>query len=264
MGALQKLTGFLNKDAAEEARRKSLTRQQRNAEDLKAIFDVVNRQSITIEDVKPLFQTLITAFKEAHKALKESADANNVALTQKVAKNLALIEKKQAEIDKIAKTTTGLQSSMETKIKEMFEELEDELPEEYDDAEVKSELVAIKEAINSIPKYDDSELRQMLRTLEEKIDERIKRLTTTGGGVTNARITQAFKYILKTEQPIGDINGVNTTYAVSQPIFAVLAFSLNGETIAQLPNYTINGRSIVFSSALPAAYSGKDFEVKYI
>lgn len=263
MGALQKLTGFLNKDAAEETRRKNLTRQQRNAEDLKAIFDVVNRQSITIEDVKPLFQTLITAFKEAHKALKESADIHNAALSEKIDNNLALIEKKQSEIDKIANTTTDLQSSMEVKVKAMFEELEDELPEEYDDEELRAELIAIKEAINSIPKYDDSELRQMIKTLEEKIDDRIKRLTTTGG-VTNARIIQSFKYILKTEEPVGAIDGVNTTYTLSQPIFAILSMSLNGETIAQIPNYTIAGNTFTFSTALPGAYSGKDWEVKYI
>lgn len=85
-----------------------------------------------------------------------------------------------------------------------------------------------------------------------------------GAGVTNMRIAQAFKYILKTEAPTGAINGSNTAYTVSQPIFAVLSFSLNGETIAQLPNYTISNKTITFSSALPAAYSGKDFEIKYI
>ena len=99
----------------------------------------------------------------------------------------------------------------------------------------------------------------------EEIEELKKRPTGTGGGgVSNARIQQAFKYILKTEAPVGDINGVNTSYTVSQPIFAVLAISLNGETIAQLPNYTISGKTITFSSALPSVYSGKDFEIKYI
>ena len=50
----------------------------------------------------------------------------------------------------------------------------------------------------------------------------------------------------------------------SQPIFAVLGMTLNGETIAQLPNYTIAGKTITFSTALPSAYSGKDFEIKFI
>lgn len=98
--------------------------------------------------------------------------------------------------------------------------------------------------------------------LDEFVRERLPK--ASGGGVTNLRIIQAFKYILKTEQPTGDIDGVNTEYTVTQPIFAILAFSLNGEVIAQLPNYTIAGKTITFSTALPAAYSGKDFEVKYI
>ena len=99
--------------------------------------------------------------------------------------------------------------------------------------------------------------------LDELVASKVPR-TQPGGGVTNMRIIQAFKYILKTEQPTGAIDGVNTTYTVSQPIFAVLSFSLNGETIAQLPNYTIAGKSITFSSPLPSDYSGKDFEIKFI
>lgn len=102
------------------------------------------------------------------------------------------------------------------------------------------------------------------------LDERVSAIvaaqprTSSGGGVTNMRIQQAFKYILKTEQPTGTIDGVNTIFTVTQPIFAVLSMSLNGETIAQLPNYTIAGKAIIFTSPLPADYSGKDFEIKYI
>lgn len=108
------------------------------------------------------------------------------------------------------------------------------------------------------------ELRAELDALKEDVQALRNRPVGGGGGVTNMRIIQAFKYILKTEQPTGTIDGVNTTFTVTQPIFAVLSMSLNGETIAQLPNYTIQGKSITFSSPLPAAYSGKDFEIKYI
>ncbi len=97
----------------------------------------------------------------------------------------------------------------------------------------------------------------------EKVDLKGER-GETGGGITNMRIAQAFKYILKTEQPVGDIDGVNTTYSLSQPIFAILSMSINGEVIAQLPNYTINGRNFTFGTALPADYAGLDFECKYI
>jgi len=107
--------------------------------------------------------------------------------------------------------------------------------------------------------------KSAIKGLEEDLEE-LRRMsrTATGGGVTNLRIQQAFKYILKTEAPVGLINGSNTTYTVSQPIFAVLAFSISNAVITQLPNYTISGNTITFAVALPSAYSNRDFECKYI
>ena len=105
-------------------------------------------------------------------------------------------------------------------------------------------------------------LREELDKLHQEIEA--ARQAKTGGGTSAMGVAQAFKWILKTEQPSGAIDGLNTEYTVSKSIFAVLSFSLNGEVIAQLPNYTISGKKIIFSSALPAAYSGKDFEIKYV
>lgn len=100
----------------------------------------------------------------------------------------------------------------------------------------------------------------------EKLDKRISAIPrgTIGGGATDLRIRQAFKNIAHTEAPTGDIDGANTTYTVNNEIFFIFGFTLNGEQIAELPNFTYTGRTITFSSALPAAYSGKDFECKYI
>jgi exonuclease VII small subunit/ribosome-associated translation inhibitor RaiA len=127
-------------------------------------------------------------------------------------------------------------------------------------------LSKLEDGHNNLPIKDLLTRLTSFSAALDALEKRLKSLETkpTSGGVTNLRIQQAFKYILKTEQPVGDIDGVNTTYTVTQPIFAILAFSLNGETIAQLPNYTISGRTITFSSALPAAYSGKDFEIKFV
>ncbi len=85
-----------------------------------------------------------------------------------------------------------------------------------------------------------------------------------GGGVSALGVRQAFKYIFHTEQPSGLIDGSNTVYTVQNSIFAVISFSINGETVAQLPNFTVSGRTITFSTPLPADYSGSDFECKYI
>ena len=105
-------------------------------------------------------------------------------------------------------------------------------------------------------------LDEKLKDLDEKITNIPK--SRGGGGVSAIGVAQAFKYIAKTEQPVGLINGSNTTYTVSSNIWWIAGFTLNGENIAQLPNFTFAGRTITFSSALPSAYSGKDFEIKYI
>lgn len=97
--------------------------------------------------------------------------------------------------------------------------------------------------------------------LEKKIISQVPR---GGGGVSAIAVAAAFKYIFKTEEPVGAIDGVNLTYTVSSPIWVIIGFYINGEQIAQLPNYTFANRTITFSTALPAALSGTDFEVKYI
>lgn len=149
---------------------------------------------------------------------------------------------------------------LETRVKNLEDEEYPEAPE-VDIIDIRNRFEALKQE----DKLDKSAIRGLedeLKRLEKKIDD--KQSTGGTGGVTNLRIQQAFKYILKTESPTGTIDGSNTTYTVTQNIFAVLSMSINGETIAQLPNYTISGRTITFSSPLPSAYSGKDFEIKYI
>lgn len=99
--------------------------------------------------------------------------------------------------------------------------------------------------------------------LQKGFDEKISKIPR-GGGTSAIGVRQAFKYIAHTEAPVGNINGVNTTYTVKNIIWWIAGFTLNGEQIAQLPNFTYAGRTITFSSAIPAVYSGKDFEIKYI
>ncbi|MAH44119.1 hypothetical protein CL614_10460 [archaeon] len=100
---------------------------------------------------------------------------------------------------------------------------------------------------------------------EDLIEEVLKRIPKGKGGGTSAiGIAQAFKWIAHTEEPSGDIDGANTDYTVKTNIWWIAGFTLNGEQIAELPNFTFVNKTITFSSALPAAYSGKDFEVKYI
>ena len=250
----------------------------------------------TKEEVVKLFKTLTDFVKEArthletvHDKLKEDfvKEATTALETvsnehkEKLSNEVKDVSGRQLEAEKrlskgqednnklIYSESRTLLRLMEQKVAD----LKEQIPEGYEDSELRRELENIRAAIPEVPpQFDPStilsdltNLIQKVEKLEKDIEELKKRpIGTIGGGVTNMRIQQAFKYILKTEQPSGLINGSNTAYTVTQPIFAVLSFSLNGETIAQLPNYTISNKTITFSSALPAAYSGKDFEVKYI
>jgi len=120
----------------------------------------------------------------------------------------------------------------------------------------------IKEVLNQIevPKLDLTELERLKKEIEE-----LKKLGRLRGGGTSALgIANAAKYFVKTEKPTGTIDGANKAFTVAKPIFAVLSFSLNGEFIAQLPNYTISNKTVTFSEAIPAAYATKDFEITYI
>lgn len=157
-------------------------------------------------------------------------------------------------------------------IEQRSDDLRMEMPAPYDDSTLRAQIEQVRRLIPKIPeipeRFDPSDILDRLDTIDEEMkrlrDEANKSRNTVFGAVTNLRIRQAFKYILQTEEPTGAIDGNNTSYTVTKPIFAVLSFSINGEVITKLPNYTVTGRTITFSTALPAVYSGKDFEITYI
>lgn len=123
----------------------------------------------------------------------------------------------------------------------------------------------MRDKMESIKEEKEKLAIKAIGYLEERLDKLEKRpMGKGGGGVSAMGVAQAFKYIAHTEEPVGDIDGANLTYTVKNSIWWIAGFTLNGEQIAELPNYTFSGRTITFASALPAAYSGKDWEIKYI
>lgn len=121
----------------------------------------------------------------------------------------------------------------------------------------------VKEVLNKIeiPKLEIENIDGLKKELE---DLRNIRTRKGGGGTSAIGIANAAKYFVKTEEPSGAIDGTNTQFSVNKPIFAVLAFVINGEYVARLPNFTVSGKTITFSTAIPSAYNGKDVEVVYI
>ncbi len=149
---------------------------------------------------------------------------------------------------------------IEEKIATSIRELEARIPQLPE--ELKAE--AIRDKLESLEGEDRLD-KSAIKGLDEEL-QRIESIRTSSQpvGVSDMRIARAFKHIAHTEEPVGDIDGVNTTYTVSKEIWWIAGFTINGEQIAELPNFTYSGKTITFSSALPAAYSGKDWEVKYI
>lgn len=164
------------------------------------------------------------------------------------------------------KTVDTLVKEVEDIKSEQNEKIEEKIEEEI--KEVKSLIPEIPEEKEELAKENKTEIEELKKELEKTKDElkiEIAKKPSGGGGGTSALgVRQAFKRIAHTEEPSGAIDGANTTYTVQNEIWWVAGFSLNGEQITELPNFTYAGRTITFASAIPGAYSGKDFEIKYI
>lgn len=243
-------------------------------EQLTKIITEANNGLATFSDVKKLFDGLMSLMRNT-----------KTEIEQKVAQNKAEMDKEMIEMHghckdnhkdvstKVAKLESDLRSELRTTTR-MFEQnvkdLRDELPNEYEDSELRQELARIENLIPQL--YDDSEIKEEIEELEDdveklekEIEELKKRPTGKGGGGTSAMgVAHAFKYIAHTEIPVGAVNGVNTTYYVKNNIWWIAGFTINGEQVAELPNFTYSGKTITFTSPIPAAYSGKDIECKYI
>lgn len=268
---------------------------------LKELRGLTDKDFVTREELVNLIKSLVSFIKSYKDELREDLDRYSDAVIKSVTEETdtllkeaaSLIRSQEIEIDDDIKTIAEANQATRidiqkaiTKLEARLEALQASIPSQPDLTPLQERLDAVAASIPTIPPMPDipdpitaTEMRDQLENLPEgeklaivaieglraELDD-LRKVTQPGvhGGVSNLRIQQAFKYILKTEQPSGLINGSNTAYTVTQPIFAVLSFTLNGETIAQLPNYTVSGRTITFATALPAAYSGKDFEIKYI
>lgn len=124
--------------------------------------------------------------------------------------------------------------------------------------------IQVRDKLETIKEEKEKLKIEAISELRKELDELKARPVGRGGGTSAIGVAQAFKYIGKTEALVGAIDGANTTYSVSSNIWWVACLVVNGEVVAQLPNYTISGRTITFSTALPAVYSGKDVEIKFI
>lgn len=249
------------------------------------ILQIVKGDNVSTADFAKTLKVFLSSVRSILDEIKQSTQSDKKDIENKLTNVLSefkLVDKSlRSELkqlkdnlpkDKTAELKQELTRDLAKAIKEIDDRINSIETEDFDSDEIQKNIES------NLPKYgeafrDGLELLQdedrlsmeAIRDLKEEfVKLRNQIVNSNSGGVTNMRIRQAFKLLLKTEQPTGDIDGANTEYTLTQPIFAILSMSINGETIAQLPNYTISGNKFTFSVALPAVYSGKDWEVKYI
>src|SRR3990167_3801114 len=262
---------------------------------LKTMFQTINNGVGKAEFVAS-FKALMEVVLRREKAINAFLSKMEVELKEKGADNVqALLKMFDGLKMKEESEMSSMMSKHEKEMKKMMKDQEDSLNFIRDKVRkikegadghtpTKDELITLITPLIPLPippkeetaietrdkleyiKEEKEKLKiEAIENLRKEIDElKARPISTGGGGVTDMRIRQAFKYIFHTEEPTGAIDGANLTYTVSTPIWAIIGFTLNGESIAELPNYTFANRTITFASALPAAYSGKDFECKFI
>lgn len=254
---------------------------------VKEIFDQLIKFLKVLDDaaskreVKEMFEKLVDHLKTFKKEQLQNTAQHSDEMANLVQDTFAAlqqaIEDNRSDVEgRVGSLSNETKSDNRTTMR-MFEQrldtLRSEIPEVYDDSEVRSLIKEVRALIPVIPPPFDAtdilntsaEISAKLDDLEKRVDELARRPVGRGGGGTSAAgVAQAFKYIARTEVPTGAIDGINLTYTVKSPIFFVMNFSIAGEVIMQLPNYTIKGSTITFATALPADFSSDDFEIKYI
>lgn len=254
-------------------------------EKLQKVLTLLQEDTITPKELKQFVQLLLDTVKKHKEQLTDLSRSQieklEYALVHLDVKNSELQNAKKEVLQLIKDKASELKKITATKAKDGKDGVSPN-PARVALEASKLAVEAIKPLIPQIEQIEDKlpilgqEIRDSLELLQgderldksaiKGLDEELKKLSDRpiGGGTSAIGVRQTFKYIAHTEEPVGLINGVNTTYTVKNDIFYVFGFTLNGEQIAEIPNFTYTGRTLTFATALPSAYSGKDFEVKYI
>ena len=246
-------------------------------EKLKEIQKIAN-EVLTREEFLTSFKKIIAHLTQTEVKLNKRIDSKIQDGKEKLAQLTKEFETVIAKADKERNNTFGgIRQKTKEAISKLFasNDVNKKLSEQLDRAQ--SVMDSVKdgepgqpgepgkdgESIKGEPGKDVDSGK--IKALEAEIETLKSMIRRKGVGGTSAMgVAQAMKRILKTEEPVGLINGSNKVYSLNHTIFAIFSMSLNGEVVAQLPNYTISGKTFTFTTALPSAYSGKDWEVKYI
>lgn len=247
---------------------------------LESIFDLQNRLTrgmVSEDDVLEVVGLLLNTIKELKQSIDEEMAKNKGEMTdeyEECEKQMTAMEESfKDQLKKLKEKQAGDISVVKKQLIEEVNRLEDLIPivKSYDYLEDK-----IKEVEAKIPTLPDpvdlTPFTEELNTVKDDVKklkddvEALKRRPRGGGGsgLSSLALARMFETIFHTETPTGAINGSNTEYYVQNGIWAIISITINGESVAELPNYSFINKKITFDSPLPAVYASKDFEIKYI
>ena len=204
---------------------------------------------------KATAETLNKAFDTATKSLSDKTNVSLVDVKSEITKALGKSSKELSDSmnfirDKVRKIKIGEDGHTPTN-NELLALIQPLIPK-IPDAE-KPDLERFDE--------EDERVNDKIEELEKKIDELpTRRLGGTGG---DANVAYSLNRLVKSETPVGNINGSNTAYTLTRVPKAILSFYINGMFIHPA-EYTQSGTTITFSTALPSSLSGKGFTITFV
>jgi len=257
------------------------SKQNSRFERFKKLAEVARYDALTLPEAKKFVEILVEKVKKIQNEIRTETSEKSQELKRELNKAIFSLKETEKKLTDADKQSQKVSREIIPMIKQSFREIDD-LKKSMPDMPDLSRHITVDNIKEHLPEIDiDSakseaitEAKKLDKELEEKLNKKIENLdertakgfshVSRGGGTNALGVAQAFKWIAHTEEPVGNIDSVNTTYTVKNNIWWIAGFMLSGEPIAELPNFTFINKTITFSSPLPSDFSGKDFEIKYI
>lgn len=257
---------------------------QTNLKKLERLLSLMDEDSLTKEDFVKAFKSVVdilnTKFSDIRqanaqemaqlrslleKANKEKGDALSSGVTTTMTDAVSKLNVARQKLETEQKATMDLIRDKLRAFREFTEEDKQDITDEVREALVDMipeipELQIPTEITDSLQQIM-AEHEKQRKDIEELKERPIGRVG--GGGHTDIGVQASMGRIVKTETPSGAIDGANTDYTLQGTPHAVLAFHINGQAIPSA-DYSVSGKTITFSTALPSALSGTEFEIVYI
>lgn len=234
------------------------------------------QETVYREDFVAAFEDVVKFVGSVQKELNDRNEKINKDLVNMFGKlSSETKDTTRVSTEKLKKEIKAVMDQHERKMQGMMNMIYDKISVLRDgkDADEEAMMGKLMAAIPEIPEFKiPQEIPQALEDIKKEHEQLRKELEEVRtarrfaggtGAVTDGHVKFSIGRLVKKETPSGAINGVNTSYTVSQQIHAVLSFAINGQAITD-DEYTVAGNTITMDSAIDASLSGTSFRVTYV